>query len=248
MSSSAASSLGGGLPAQVLQQLPLHPGQPADGLDHVHRKADRARLVGHRPGDRLPDPPGGVRGELVAPGVVELLHAADQAQVALLDQVQEQHAAAGVPPGQRDDQPQVGLHQVVLGPPAVFGDQLEVDALAGSQHPAAFGELLLGEQPGLDPLGQLDLLPGVEQRHLADLLEVVLNRVGSSAGGGCRPGGGKVLVVIAVAPETGQRSPVPAAGLGRRAGRQARSRGWPGWLATRASSPEHAGQQGGTHR
>src|SRR5262249_43146938 len=63
-------------------------------------------------------------------------------------------------------------------------------------HPAAFGELLLGEQPGLDPLGQLDLLPGVEQHYLADLLQVVLDRVGG------RPGrrdlrGGQVLVVIA---------------------------------------------------
>ena len=85
---------------------------------------------------------------------------------------------------------------MVLGPPAVFGDPLKVDALAGTQHPAAFGELVIGEQPGLDPLGQLDLLPGVEQRHLADLLEVVLDRVGGSAGG-CHPGGGKALVVIA---------------------------------------------------
>jgi hypothetical protein len=67
--------------------------------------------------------------------------------------------APAVPPGQRDDQAQVGLHQVVLGPPAVFDDQLELDALVGPQRPAAFGELLLGEQPGLDPLGQLDLLP-----------------------------------------------------------------------------------------
>ena len=85
---------------------------------------------------------------------------------------------------------------MVLGAPAVFGDLLKVDALVGPQHPAAFGELVIGEQAGLDPLGQLDLLPGVEQRHLADLLEVVLNRVGSSAGG-CHPGGGKVLVVLA---------------------------------------------------
>src|SRR6266480_672974 len=74
---------GGGLAAQVLQQLPLHPGQRAGGLGHVHREADGAGLLGHRPGDRLPDPPGGIGGELVTLGVVELLHAADQAQVAL---------------------------------------------------------------------------------------------------------------------------------------------------------------------
>jgi hypothetical protein len=81
---------------------------------------------------------------------------------------------------------------VVLGEPAVFGDLLKIDALAGTQHPAACGELVIGEQAGLDPLGQLDLLPGVEQLYLADQLEVVLNRVGGSPGG-CHPDGGKVL-------------------------------------------------------
>jgi hypothetical protein len=112
----------------------------------------------------------------------------DQAQVPLLDQVQDQHSPADIPPGQGDDQAQVGLEQVVLGLPAVFGDLLKVDALAGPQHSAAVGELVLGEQAGLDPLGQLDLLPGGEQRHLADLLQVVLDRVGGRAGRRCLPG------------------------------------------------------------
>ena len=53
--------------------------------------------------------------------------------------------------------------------------QLRLDLLAGVQ-------LLLGEQAGLDALGELDLLLGVEQRDLADLLEVVLDRVGRGAG------------------------------------------------------------------
>jgi hypothetical protein len=82
------------------------------------------------------------------------------------------------------------------------------------QHPPACGELLLGEQARLDPLGQLDLLPGVEQRHLPDLLEVVLNRVGRSPGR-CHPGGGQVLVVIA---ETQQLVRALLAGLRRAAG------------------------------
>ena len=47
---------------------------------------------------------------------------------------------------------------------------------------AALGELLLGEEAGLDPLGELDLHLGVEERDLADLLEVVLDRVGGRAG------------------------------------------------------------------
>ena len=42
---------------------------------------------------------------------------------------------------------------------------------------AAFGQFLLGLPPGLDPLGQLGFLLGVEPGHLADLLQVVLDRV-----------------------------------------------------------------------
>ena len=43
-------------------------------------------------------------------------------------------------------------------------------------------ELLVGEETSLDPLCELDLHLRVEQRDLADLLEVVLDRVGGRAG------------------------------------------------------------------
>jgi hypothetical protein len=52
------------------------------------------------------------------------------------------------------------------------------------------------KQAGLDPLGQLDFLLGVEQRHLADLPQVVLDRV--RAGARHRHlRGRKIIVVIA---------------------------------------------------
>ena len=63
------------------------------------------------------------------------------------------------------------------------------------QPVAALGQLLLGEQARLDPLGQLDLLLGVEQPYLADLLQVVLDRVR----GGTRHHdlrGRKIVVVV----------------------------------------------------
>ena len=43
-------------------------------------------------------------------------------------------------------------------------------------------DLLLGEQAGLDPLRELDLLLRVQQRDLADLLQVVLHRVRGGTG------------------------------------------------------------------
>src|SRR5918992_1933368 len=62
----AADLLGGGLAAQVLEELTLDADELVDRLDHVHRDADGAGLVGDGPGDGLADPPGGVGGELEA--------------------------------------------------------------------------------------------------------------------------------------------------------------------------------------
>ena len=136
--------LGQRLAAHVLQQLALHADELVDLLDHVHRDADGAGLVGDGPGDGLPDPPGGVGGELVALAVVELLHRADEAQVALLDEVEEAHAVGVVALGDGDDQAQVGLGQLVLGP-----DVAPLDAL-GQRH-----LLLRGEE--LDPADLLEV-------------------------------------------------------------------------------------------
>ena len=182
-------------PSQVLEHLALDTGKFVYDLDHVHRDTDGACLVGHRSGDGLADPPGGIGGELETLGVVELLHRTDQPQVALLDQVQEQHAAAGITLGQGHDQTQVGLEQVLLGAATVLGDPLQLVPEFESQSAAFLGEFLLGEQTRLDPLGELDLLFGVEQRHLADLLQVVLDRV---RGGTCGDHlcGRRVVVIV----------------------------------------------------
>ena len=127
---SAAISSGVGFAAEILVQLALHPGQLVDRLDHVHRNPDGPRLVGDGPGDRLPDPPGRVRGELVALGVVELLDRADQPEVALLDQVEEDQAAADVALGDRHHQAQVGLDQPLLGPRSLADEQLRTPGTA----------------------------------------------------------------------------------------------------------------------
>ena len=84
------------LALELLMHLALDAQHLVHGLDHVHRDADGARLVGDRAGDGLADPPRGVRRELEALGVVELLDRTHQAEVALLDEVEEQHAATDV--------------------------------------------------------------------------------------------------------------------------------------------------------
>src|SRR3954467_9817393 len=107
--------LGGGLAAQLGDELALGAADLVQLLDDVDRDADRARLVGERAGDRLADPPGRVRGELEALAVVELLRRARQAERALLDQVQEREALVAVVLGDRDPQTQVGLDHLLRG-------------------------------------------------------------------------------------------------------------------------------------
>ena len=82
--------------------------------------------------------------------VVELLGRAHEADRSLLDQVEERQALVAIALRDRDDEPQVGLDHRLLG----------------------------GVIAELDPLGELDLLRRGEERHLADVLEEELQRVG----------------------------------------------------------------------
>ena len=71
---------------------------------------------------------------------------------------------------------------MVLSLLAVGGGPLEF-TLALELHAFTFGvEQVLGVQAGLDALGQVNFLFGVQQAHTADLLQVVLDRVGGCAG------------------------------------------------------------------
>ena len=104
------------LAADLLHQVAAGADELVDGLDHVHRDADGARLIGDGAGDGLADPPRGVGGELVAALVLELVHRLHQADVALLDQVEELQAAVRVLLRDGDHEAQVRLHQLGLGP------------------------------------------------------------------------------------------------------------------------------------
>ena len=103
------------LASELLHERARRARQLVDRLDHVHRDADGARLIGDRAGDGLTNPPRGVRGELVAAAVFELLDRLHQTDVAFLDEVEELQAAVGVLLGDRDDQAEVGDDQLLLG-------------------------------------------------------------------------------------------------------------------------------------
>src|SRR5687768_5926284 len=142
--------LGGRLAAELGDELALGTADLVQLLDDVHWDADRARLVGERARDRLADPPGRVGRELEALAVVELLRGADQAECALLDQVEERQALVAVVLRDRDDETQVRLDHLLL--------RVEVAAL--------------------DALREIDLLLRGEEPHLADVLQEQLKGVG----------------------------------------------------------------------
>src|SRR5919198_945192 len=88
--------LGRGLAAERLDELALDVHDLVELLDHMDRDPDRAALVGDGARHGLPDPPRRVGGELVPAPVVELLDRADEAERALLDEVQEGETTAEV--------------------------------------------------------------------------------------------------------------------------------------------------------
>ena len=163
------------LAAQFLHQAALHADLPVDALDHVHGDADGARLVGDGPADRLADPPRRVGAELVAQGRVELLHRAQQADVALLDQVEERHAAADVALRHADDQAQVGLGQPLFRVPAALPPQQQL--VAGVRLEVVRLERLGGLLAIRDRIGQGDLFLAREQRGAADLVQIHAHRI-----------------------------------------------------------------------
>ena len=172
----------GGVPPQPLVELALGPDDLGQLLQDVHRQPHHPRLLGHPAADGLPDPPGGVGRELVALGPVELLHRTDQAEVALLDDVEQRQPAPAVLLGDGHDQAQVGLQHVLLGGSTVGGHERQVGGVVvgqGGRVGLGSAQQLGGVHAGLDAARDLDLLRRGEQRGPADRVEVGPDRVGS---------------------------------------------------------------------
>ncbi len=107
--------------------------------------------------------------------MVELVDRPHQAEVALLDQIEQLHAATGVALGDAHDQPQVGLRQLALGPLAALDASHQAAGLGVSELLASLGDLvdpLGGEVTLLDELGQPALVVTRQQVDLADLPQV----------------------------------------------------------------------------
>ena len=111
--------------------------------------------------------------------MVELVDRPHQAEVALLDQVEQLHPAPRIALGDAHHQPQVGLRELALGALAALH--------APDQHPLlgrvgdALVDLLRRGVAFLDQLRQPALVLGGEQVDLADLTQVQPHRVAGAA-------------------------------------------------------------------
>ena len=77
--------------------------------------ANRSRLISNGPGYGLPNPPCGIGAEFVAPLIFKFVYGLHQANIALLDQVQELKTSIGIFLSNADDQSEVSFYQFALG-------------------------------------------------------------------------------------------------------------------------------------
>ena len=137
------------LTAQLLQQLARYADQFVDRLDHMHRDADRTRLIRDGARNGLADPPRRISAELIPLVVIELFHGLDEPQIAFLDEVKEKHASSNIAFRYTHDETQVCLSQCLL-----------------RRFVAVF-----------HALGQIDFLIGRQKGYAADFLEIHAHRI-----------------------------------------------------------------------
>src|SRR5918999_1395496 len=138
-----------GLALHLGGELVVGAGHLAKLVAPVHGHPYSAALVGDRALHRLPDPPGGVRGEPPATVGIELLDGLHQTYVALLDEVLERQPHPTVLLGHAYNEPEVLLDEPLPG-------------------------TLVSE---LGPLGEIYLLGVREQLALVDVGEVAWDEI-----------------------------------------------------------------------
>jgi hypothetical protein len=106
----------------------------ANGRDDVAWHADGARLLGRRSPHRLANPPVGVGAEAIPLAPVVLFDRVRQADVALLDEIEQRQASSKVLARDADHQAQVGLGQAASRICVANFDALrELDLLLGGE-------------------------------------------------------------------------------------------------------------------
>src|SRR5262249_8656521 len=107
--------------------MPRGTNQLVDNLDHVYRQADRARLISNGSANCLSNPPRGISGKLVAATIVELVHCLHEADLSLLDQIEELQPAVAIILCDGHHEAKVGFDELVF---CLLGLHLALDDFA----------------------------------------------------------------------------------------------------------------------
>ena len=112
----------GGFPAKLLHHGAGPLADPIQRTGAIERYAHDTALLGQRLQDGLANPPDGVGDELDLLRLVELLRGADQAEVALVDEVGKGDPLILVPLRDRHDESQIGADERIEGFAIVIAD------------------------------------------------------------------------------------------------------------------------------
>jgi len=149
----------------------------ANNIDHVDGEANRPALIAQAAGDRLSNPPGCIGGELEALAPVELLHGPDEAQVALLYEVEKIEAVARVALCYRNDETEVGADELGFGLVCLVNRPEDLGPLGRSELGTVV-DLSLCLAPKFHGSGKTDFVLGREQLMCSDRIEVEADAVG----------------------------------------------------------------------
>jgi hypothetical protein len=130
----AADFLGLGRAAHLLLEFARGASDLVERLDHVDGQADGAGLIGDGASNGLANPPGGVGGEFVAAAPIEFIDGAHEADVALLNQVEQVESSLGIFLGDGNHQAEVGLREFLF----------RLQSLSFAQFDASEGAMELG--------------------------------------------------------------------------------------------------------
>ena len=134
---------------QFLQELSAHTDQFVDRFYHMHGNPNGSCLICNSPGNGLADPPGSIGGKFISLTVIKFFHRLNQAHIPFLNQIQKQHPPTHIPFCNAHHKTQIGFRKTLF--------RFRI---------AQFHTLC-----------QVNLLFCIQQRHLADFLEIHSDRV-----------------------------------------------------------------------
>src|SRR5439155_7056933 len=112
------------LATELLQQTARSFADAMKSAGAVQGDTDDSRLLGQRLKDGLANPPNRVRNELDPLRLVELVRSANEAEVALVDQIGERDALILIFFRDRDDESEIGSYQGIEGFLVILSDKL----------------------------------------------------------------------------------------------------------------------------